>query len=209
LKDFLVIKDPEVAKLLADPNRRRILHNLRHQEMTAYQMARVLGKNVSPISYHLNALEKAGLVEQSRVSIRGNLIERYYRATAKKFIVSYTLSEGLVPGSEDIAEWTKEICKEAVSSLEAFGIHISPEETDKWLRLMEKYSSLEKLAYEEVISKQFSPTDAGFPALMMVLGFLAHAYLSGNPEYLETMKEISMEVQKKKELAVNELRSEG
>jgi len=149
---------------------------------------------VSSISYHLNALEKAGLVEQSRTSVKGNLVEKFYRATAKKFIISYTLSEGLIPGSEDIAEWSKEICRQAVSSLEAFGVHKSPGEKDKWLRLMEKYTSLKEIAYEKVISEQVSSTNAGFPALQMVLDFLAHAYLYRNPEYIEVMKEISQEI---------------
>jgi len=204
MKDFLIIKDPEVAKLLADSNRRNILHNLRHQEMTPCQLAKILGKNVSSISYHLTALEKSGLVEQSRISVKGNLVEKFYRATAKKFIISYTLSEGLVPGSEDIAEWTKDLCKQAVLSLEAFGVHIPPEEVEKWLKLMERYTSLEQIAYENVISKQVSPINAGLPALQIVLGFLAHAYLYRNPEYLKVMKEISCEINSKEEITVKE-----
>ena len=98
MKDFMIIKDPEIAKLFADESRREILHNLRHREMTACQLARMLEKNVSSISYHLNALEEAGLVVQSRSHVKGNLIEKFYHATANKFIISYTLSEGLVPG---------------------------------------------------------------------------------------------------------------
>jgi len=197
LRDFLVVKNPEIGKLFADLNRRRILHNLRHQEMTACQLARVLEKNVSSISYHLSALEKAGLVEQSRISVKGNLVRKHYRATANKFIISYTLSDGLVPGSEEIVEWTKELCKQAVSNLGAFGIWILPEETEKWVNLMEKHTSLRKMAYEKVISRQVSRTSGESQALQMVLDFLANAYLYGDAEYLGLMKEILQKTKEK------------
>ncbi len=197
MRDFLIIKDPEVAKLLADPNRRDILHNLRCQEMTPHHIAKILGKNVSSISYHLNALEKAGLVEQSRTSVKGNLIEKFYRATARVFIISYTLSEGFVPGSEDIAKWSKEICKQAVSSLEAFGYEISDKEMNRWLKPIEKYASMENVAYEDVILRQIRPTNIGRPALQLILNLLAHVHLYRNPEYLKILKEISQELNKK------------
>ena len=77
MKTFMIIKDPKVAKLFADETRREILHNLRRREMTACQLARMLNKNVSSISYHLSALEKAGLIEQTRTVVKGNLVERY------------------------------------------------------------------------------------------------------------------------------------
>ncbi|HDN01991.1 MAG TPA: ArsR family transcriptional regulator, partial [Candidatus Bathyarchaeota archaeon] len=161
MKDFMVIKDPKVAKLFADPVRRGILHNLRRRPMSPCQLARALGKNVSSITYHLNTLEKAGLVEQCEVRIRGNIIERYYRATAKMFVISYTLSEGLVPGSEDIAKWSREICKRAANSLRAFGYHVPNENVKEWTDLIERFTTLEKKAYEHVISKQVSPINAG------------------------------------------------
>jgi DNA-binding transcriptional ArsR family regulator len=44
-RDTFIIKDPDVAKLLADPTRREILHLLRHQEMSATDLAKALNKN--------------------------------------------------------------------------------------------------------------------------------------------------------------------
>ena len=77
----------------------------------------MLGKNVSSISHHLSVLERAGLIKQTRTLVKGNLVERYYRALAWRFIISYTLSEGLIPGSEDISRWNKEICRNAAENL--------------------------------------------------------------------------------------------
>jgi len=194
LKDFLVIKDPEVAKLFADSCRRSILHNLRHYEMTPCQLAKALGKNVSSIIHHLNALEKAGLVEQSRSVVKGNLIEKFYRTTAKIFIISYTLSEGLVPGSEDIAKWSREVCESAVTSLKAFGYDVPPEKVDKLLGLIERYSSLEQIAYEKTISLQRAPIHASHPALKLLLRLLANVRLFNDSEFLKLLDEISTEL---------------
>lgn len=202
LRDFLIIKDPEVAKLFADPCRRSILHNLRKGEMTPYQLAKALGKNVSSISHHLKALEKAGLVEQSRRVVRGNLIEKFYTAKAKMFIISYTLTEGLVPGSEDIAKWSKEIYKRAISGLEAFGYKVSEEKMNEFLKLIERYASFQKMTYEEIVNMQKFPSRLHHHELKLVLSLLAHVHLYNNSEFLEVLKELSDELNKieKKEL---------
>jgi DNA-binding transcriptional ArsR family regulator len=187
----MVIKDPSVAKLFADSCRRSILHNLRHYEMTPYQLSKALGKNVSSIIYHLNSLENAGLVEQSRTVVKGNLIEKYYTAAARMFIISYTLSEGLIPGSE---EWSKEVCNRAAESLEAFGYKIQPERMSKLLELIEKYSSMEQIAHEDIISIQKKPAYVSRPALKVLLSLLSSIRLYKNPEFLKLLDEMSSEL---------------
>jgi len=199
LRDFLVIKDPSVAKLFADPCRRSILHNLRHYEMPPCQLAKALGKNVSSIIHHLNSLEKAGLVEQSKTVVKGNLIEKYYRATARMFVISYTLSEGLISGSEDIAKWSKEVCNRAAGSLEAFGYKIQPEKMSKLLGLIEKYSSMEQIAHEGIINLQKKPAHVSGPALKILLSLLSNIRLYRNPEYLELLDEVSSELAEQRE----------
>jgi len=187
MRDFMIIKDPEVAKLFADECRRSILHNLRHFEMTPCQLAKLLNKNVSSIMHHLNALEKAGLVEQTKSVIKGNLVERYYRATAKHFIISYTLSEGLVPGSEDIAQWSREMCRKAVKGLEAFGFKLSEEKIREMLDLIERYSHLEQAAREEIISQCTSPIPIEHSSLKLLLSFLTDLSLYRNQEFLDVL----------------------
>ena len=194
MKDFMIVKDPEVAKLFADSSRRGILHNLRHREMTPCQLAKTLEKNVSSISYHLGALEKASLVEQCRTSVKGNLVQKFYRATAEKFVISYTLSEGLVPGSEDIAKWSREVCNSAVRSLEVFGYDLPPEKQNRLLELIERYSSLEKIAFEEVISEQKVPAQVARPSLRLLLTLLTNIRLHENREFQEIMDGISAEL---------------
>ena len=199
MKDFIIIKEPEVAKLFADPIRRDILHNLRHREMTCCQLAKALDKNVSSISYHLNALEQAGLVKQSRTVVKGNLIEKFYQSTAKDFIISYTLSEGLVPGSEDIAKWSKEVCRGAVKSLEAFGCVIPKDKEEKMLRLIEKYGSLEHVVFEGLISEQKTPIQADEPSLRLLLHIMMNIRLQERADYKKILEDISLELKPKKD----------
>jgi DNA-binding transcriptional ArsR family regulator len=191
MKEFLIIKDPVVARLFADKTRRSILHNLRHKEMTSYQLAKLLEKNVSSISYHLNTLENANLIEQTKTAIKGNLVEKYYLATAHKFIISYTLSEGLISGSDDIAKWSKEVCKRALNNLHVFNFDVSIEKQDRLLKLIEKYSTLNKIALEEIVSHQKKPFHVNNPSLRLLLSLLTNLQLYNNTEFREIMDILS------------------
>ena len=186
----MIIKDPKVARLFADQCRRDILHNLRKREMTPCQLARLLEKNVSSISHHLNVLEKAGLVEQTRTLIKGNLVEKFYQAAAKNFIISYTLSEGLIPESEDIAKWSKEVCRRAVKNLPAFGYEVPAEKEQRLLELIERYSSLKHIAFEEIISQQKNPVKVTGPPLKILLSLLETVRLYENEEFRRIVEEI-------------------
>ena len=194
MKPFMIIKDPKVAKLFADKTRREILHNLRHREMSACQLARMLDKNVSSISHHLSVLEKAGLIEQTRTLVKRNLVERYYRALAQKFIISYTLSEGLIPGSEDISKWNKEVCRIAAESVGIFGFKIPEEKRERIRGLIEKYASLENMTFEYVISKQKESAGIIRPAMRLLISLLKSAFLYQNPEYTRLMEEVCREI---------------
>ena len=155
------------------------------------KIAKLLGKNVSSISYHLNTLEKANLIERTKTVIKGNLVEKFYLASAHKFIISYTLSEGLISGSEDFAKWSKEVCKSALESLSIFSYDIPTKKRDRLLELIEKYSTFNKIALEEVISHQKKPFHVNRPSLRLLLSLLTNLQLYNNTEYREIMDILS------------------
>ena len=160
---------------------------------------RLLEKNVSSISHHLNVLEKAGLVEKTKTLIKGNLVEKFYRATAKKFVISYTLSEGLIPESEDIAKWSREVCKRAVRNLPAFGYEVTPEDEKELFELVEKYSSLKHLTFEKIISQQKKPVSVTGPPLRMLLSLLESVKLYENEEFRHIINSLSEKLKSLKE----------
>lgn len=137
-KGVMIIRDPEVAKLLADETRRRLLQLLRFAEMTPQQLAKALGKNVSSIMHHLSLLEQGGLVTVARTEIRRNLVVKWYRATAYRFVVSYELAEGLVPGSEQYATLIEENARNAALVLTKIGAKLSEDELTEVAELIRK-----------------------------------------------------------------------
>ncbi|MEM1508907.1 MAG: winged helix-turn-helix domain-containing protein [Thermofilaceae archaeon] len=151
-----VIREPEVAKLLADETRRRILQLLRFAEMTPQQLAKALGKNVSSIAHHLSMLEQGGLVAVVRTEIRRNLVVRWYRATAHRFIVSYELAEGLIPGSEQYATLIEENARNAAVALTKMGAKLGENELLEAVELIRKLYLLTIEAAEKTLVKCYS-----------------------------------------------------
>ena len=61
-------------EVLAEPNRRRILDELRHQERPVNDLVEILGISQPGVSRHLRILREAGLVE-----VRRDAQRRLYR----------------------------------------------------------------------------------------------------------------------------------
>ena len=86
-KAVLIIKDPEVIRLLASFIRSEILRLLGKRPMTGTQLSKVLGLTPSAIIFHLHPLRDAGLIEINRYETGQRGISKYYSATAALFIV--------------------------------------------------------------------------------------------------------------------------
>lgn len=147
-KGLMVIKDPEVAKLLSDELRRRILHLVTHKEMSAADLVRELDKNYSSIMYHLRLLEDAGFVQKVREEIIQNKIQPYYRATAWSFHVSYYLDETMT-GNEEYRAWQVDLMNRLMHGLEAYGINIPEDKKQRVKELLEVLYIAQKKEFEE------------------------------------------------------------
>jgi len=146
-KGLMVIKDPEVAKLLSDELRRRILHLVTHKEMSAADLVRELNKNYSSIMYHLRLLEDAGFVQKVREEIIQNKIQPYYRATAWSFHVSYYLDETMT-GDEEYRAWQIDLMNRLMHGLEAYGINIPEDKKQRVKELLETLYIAQKKEFE-------------------------------------------------------------
>ena len=87
MKDFmpapvLMVKDLETLKILADPLRNQILEILAPEKLTVNQIAEKLGLAPSKLYYHINLLEKYGLIREVDSIIKANIIEKIYWITA-------------------------------------------------------------------------------------------------------------------------------
>lgn len=189
-RNVLIIKDPEVAKLFADKTRRQILHNLRHHELSTADLAKALDKSHSSIIYHLNLLRKAGLVEETRVERKGNLVQTYYKSTAKKFIISYSLSDSLSRDAGEILNWRREMLRKTLEGFQAFGIEVPEEEREQVLELLDVCYVREQKAFEEAIEQQVNPTKLERPVHSAIVRLLTQISLSQDEEHAEKIDEL-------------------
>ena len=189
VEDIRVIKDPEVAKLLADDTRRRILHMLRHQEMSPADLARALDKNFSSVQHHLNSLVVAGLVEQTREEKVRNMVQPYYHATAHRFIISYSLTESL-DKDDGYAQWHEKSLQKMIMGLEVFGIKIPEEKRARVTELMDACVEMERKAFEEVVEQQSDPEKLERSVQRPLLQLLTHLKLSRDTEHLTAIHEL-------------------
>jgi DNA-binding transcriptional ArsR family regulator len=147
-KGLMVIKDPEVAKLLSDELRRNILHLVTHKEMSAADIVRELDKNYSSVVYHLKLLEEAGLVKKVREEIIQNKIQPYYRATAWCFHVSYYLDEAMT-GDEEYKAWQEDLYNRLLKGLSAYNIMVPEGKKQRVKELLKILYIQQKKEFEE------------------------------------------------------------
>ena len=89
MKPFKVLTDPAAMELLGDETRRRIIYLLRARESTISQVAEELKLTPQAIYHHVKRLLKAGMIEVEREERVENFIEKYYRASAEVFELSW------------------------------------------------------------------------------------------------------------------------
>ncbi|MHA1585328.1 MAG: ArsR/SmtB family transcription factor [Promethearchaeota archaeon] len=87
-QEKIVFHNPEIVSILFHEKRNKILNLLVEQEMTAYDLKKILNLNPGIIKRHLDILTDSGLIVQTRIS-RNNMGMRikYYRVIAKEFII--------------------------------------------------------------------------------------------------------------------------
>ena len=123
MKPFKVVTDPAAMELLGDETRRRIIYLLRARESTISQVADELKLTPQAIYHHVKKLVKAGLIEVEREERVENFIEKYYRASAEVFELSW----GAQGKTQTVA--AEHRLRDALRSLPKVGINVQVEDT--------------------------------------------------------------------------------
>ena len=90
--DQVRITDPQALRVLAHPARQRVIMELYSGEvLTASEAAQICGMSPSAMSYHLRALEKAGIVERVESS---DGRERPWKAAAESLTIDRAAHSG-------------------------------------------------------------------------------------------------------------------
>ena len=74
------------AELLLHPLRQRILYEA-YEASTAAEIARRVGLSPQRVNYHVRTLVDAGLLQPAGESLKRNLVEKRYRASARSYLL--------------------------------------------------------------------------------------------------------------------------
>jgi DNA-binding transcriptional ArsR family regulator len=94
MQDAVEISDLETLKVISDPFRLEILNLLTHRGLTAREISTHMDVPQSKLYYHLNLLEKHGLIQVADTRVVQGIIEKTYRAVAMDFTISSSLLLG-------------------------------------------------------------------------------------------------------------------
>jgi len=86
-----IIKDLDAAKAISDPLRLQIIEVMIPAPLTVSQIAAKLGLAQSKLYYHVNTLEKYGLIQLVDTTVHGNIIEKHYWVTAFDYHLDHDL----------------------------------------------------------------------------------------------------------------------
>lgn len=112
--DQVRITDPQSLRALAHPARQRVIMELYAGEvLTASEAARICGMSPSAMSYHLRALEKAGIVERDESS---DGRERPWRAAAESLTIDRSAHSGA--GSAILQKYTGTMTADLLAGLD-------------------------------------------------------------------------------------------
>lgn len=88
---IFIIRDLDTLKVIADPLRTQILEVLILQPLTVKQVAEKLGLAASKLYYHVNLMEKHGLIRVVDTRVVSGIIEKTYRAAATNLDIDPSL----------------------------------------------------------------------------------------------------------------------
>jgi DNA-binding transcriptional ArsR family regulator len=131
----LVIQDLETLKVMSDPLRMQILELVLHDALTTKQIARAAELPASRLYYHINLLEKHGLLRVASTRLVSGIVEKYYRTVAQFITVDPDLFRSLTPEASEafdaaLAGFFDNAKADAVRSLQAGLFGLKPTDTE-------------------------------------------------------------------------------
>lgn len=160
IKEFEVITNPKIIKLLLDKTRKDIVFKyLVNEPMTVKQLSVAMKKKPGTVLHHVQKLNAAGIIDlvETRETPRG-IVERYYRAVAREFRLG--ISERMSAYDEEPKAMTDR-AKATILGLSTLGIAITDSEIDY------AHSILQRMIDREAeISRVYdSPSNHAFQSL--------------------------------------------
>lgn len=114
----VTVSDPARLRAFAHPTRVRLLELLIEGPMTTKQLGDALGMSPAQAHYHLKFLERAGMVRLVARREKAGVVEKFYRAISRKYVVSVTVGTFGEPGAVIIEALAGSMLRGAVAASE-------------------------------------------------------------------------------------------
>jgi DNA-binding transcriptional ArsR family regulator len=162
---------------------------LRHQEMSTTDLAKALDKNHSSIQHHLNLLIAAGLVESTKEEKVRNMVQSFYRATAHRFLISYSLTESLAK-DDGYAQWREDMLQRMYEGFGTFGVKVPGEKRGRVMELMDTCTERQRKSFEEIVEQQSDPAKLDKQVEKALIQLMTNIKLSRDKDYTAAIKEL-------------------
>ena len=137
-KQYMILEEYDQLKSLSDPLRCRIVSLLIAKSYTGQQLSQELDIPRAKIHYHLNELEKNGLIAVVKNEVKNGIIQKFYRSLARGFIPA----AHLLPNSEEVGDFFRESTIHALERARMRAISaperafmMETEDRDSWTRM--------------------------------------------------------------------------
>lgn len=101
MKDVFVLNEMQQVQALASPLRHQILHQLQEAQ-TAKQVATALDEQPTKLYHHFKLLKEARLITLIEIRQKRGTWEKYYQATAKKYMIAPHLFDYRTSGGQPL-----------------------------------------------------------------------------------------------------------
>lgn len=147
IQDMMVVENPEILRLIFSKKHNMILKLVAENELSISDIARTLNVNPGSVHYHLKDLEKHGLVKLVREEVKGGIVKKFYRSTARRILLD---SPNFNRMDKLVADDFVKLDERLVESIEYLGYHISPDNTEDARELMKRFNERMKVLFMEI-----------------------------------------------------------
>lgn len=135
-QDILVVDKLADMRLLFSQKHSLLLNHVTEREQSISDLAKALGMNPGLVHYYLKELEVHGLVRQVREEIKGGVVKKFYRATAKRIVLERPVFN---PAAGPVSYPSQADLGEILRAIEYLGYHLPEESREDALELLAKY----------------------------------------------------------------------
>jgi DNA-binding transcriptional ArsR family regulator len=147
-QDVMVIRDPQVIRLIFSKKHNMILKLVTEKELSISDIAKSLDINPGSVHYHLKDLEKHGLARLVREEVKGGIVKKYYRSTAKQILLDSPDFNKLdkMGMIDDMA-----FIERMIGSIEYLGYHVSPENKEDAKEMLLRFDRRIKNIFDDIL----------------------------------------------------------